>query len=86
MYQCIENVKEGDSVQFEGKMYRVQNDKGWLYIYPTVRGKREKVGIERLLFNAGTMGDYVFNGWFQIYKSFEEFKNYMEWELTTSEK
>lgn len=83
MYQCIENTKDGDSVQFENKMYRVQNDKGWLFIYATINGKRKKVDLKRILFSAGTIADYVFNGWFEQY-DYETYKSFAEAEMLQS--
>ena len=80
-FQCVENIKEGHSVQFENKMYRVQNDKGWLYIYPNIKGKRKKKDVKSLLFEAGTIADYIFNGWWGIYNSFELYKQYTKTEL-----
>ncbi len=83
MYQCIENTREGDSVQFENKMYRVQNDKGWLFIYPTVNGKRIKIGIDRILYNAGIEQDYVFsNGYWFLEYDFNTYQSFAKAELS----
>lgn len=81
MYQCIENTKEGYSVQYQNKMYRVQDDNGWLLIYPTINGKRKKIAIKRILFEAGTIQDYVFNGWFELYE-FETYLLFAKAEMT----
>ncbi len=79
-YQCIENTKAGDSVQYNGKMHRVQDDKGWLFIQVTKEGKRIKIGIDRILMNAGTLQDYIFNGWFEKY-SIQEYLSFVVAEL-----
>lgn len=79
-YQCVETLKEGCSVQYQNKMYRVQNDKGWLFISPTLNGKRTKVDAKRLLMKAGTKADWIFNGWFELY-DFSTFKSFAEAEM-----
>jgi hypothetical protein len=63
-------------------MYRVQNDKGWLFIYATINGKRKKIDLRRILFNAGTVADYIFNGWFEQYE-YEQFKAFAENEINS---
>ena len=82
MYQCIENLKAGDSVQFQNKSYRVVNDKGWLHIYPTVNGKRVKVDAKKGLFNYGSFQDWLFNGWFEQYE-YEQFKTFAEADINS---
>ena len=81
MYQCIENLKTGDSVQFKNKTHRVQNDKGWLFIQVTVNRRRLKIDAKKGLFNYGSLQDWVFNGWFLRYPSYEVFKSFAESEL-----
>ena len=78
MYQYIGNYKVGDSVQYCGKEYRLQEDKGWLFIYPTIDGKRKKIGLEKLgcWFEYGTEADWVFNEWWKIYPDYEVFKQF----------
>ena len=73
MNQCIEDIKVGDSVQYNDKMHRVQDDKGWLFIQVTENGKRVKKGIDRILFRKGSLQDYIFNRRFEIFESFEEY-------------
>lgn len=81
-YQCFENLKKGDSVQYHNKMHRVQEDKGWLFIQVTDNGKRVKKDAKSLLMKAGTLADYIFNGWFEKY-DFETYQSFataeMEW-------
>lgn len=77
------NVKKGDAVIYGNKYYRVQDDgKGFLHIIVFENGKRKKVAISSLqFFEPGTMADYVFNGWFELYESFELFRSYMTAEM-----
>lgn len=82
MYQCVENLKAGDSVQYENKLHRVQNDKGWLFIQVTENGKRKKIDACRLVFKCGSEADYIFNGWFQIYSSYELYHSFISAELS----
>lgn len=79
--QYAHQIKKGDSVQFENKMYRVQEDKGWLYIYPMVNGKRTKIDIDRLFFKPGTEADWVFNEWWKIYDEYDQFRTFAAAEL-----
>ncbi len=74
-YQCFENLKKGDSVQYRNKMHRVQEDKGWLFIQVTDNGKRVKKDAKSLLMKAGTKADWIFNGWFEKY-DFETYRSF----------
>lgn len=78
--QYIENVSEGSSLQYNGKVYRVQNDKGWLFIFATVDGKRKKVDIKKVKvwFDYGSEPDWIFNEWYRIYPEYEIFKQYAD--------
>jgi hypothetical protein len=79
--QYIEQVFEGCSLQFGQKAYRVHNDKGWLFIFPTINGKRKKIGIDKLLWwEYGSKADWAINGWYRIYPDYEIFKTFAEYE------
>jgi hypothetical protein len=77
-YQYIEQIKEGYSLQYCGKVYRVQNDKGWLFIMATVDGKRKKIGINKVQvwFEYGSYQDWVFNGWWELYDNYKTFSEF----------
>jgi hypothetical protein len=77
-YQYIEQVSEGCSLQYKGKVYRVQNDKGWLFIFVTIDGKRKKIGIDKVQvwFEYGSFPDWVFNEWWRVYPDFETFRTF----------
>lgn len=77
------HIKKGDSVHFRNKVYRVQEDKGWLYIYPIIDGKRTKVDIRRLFFEPGTKADWVFNEWWKFYE-LEEYMSFCKYELASN--
>lgn len=79
-YQYIEQVKEGCSLHYCGRVYRVQNDKGWMFVFATVEGKRKKIGIEKVQvwFEYGSYQDWVFNNWYQVYSDYEIFKQYAD--------
>lgn len=79
--QYFIHIKKGDSVQFENKMYRVQDDKGWLYIYPVVNGKRKKVDVRTLFFEPGSKADWAINGWWKIYPDYELYRDYANTEI-----
>ena len=74
--QYAHQFKKGDSVHFENKMYRVQEDKGWLFIYPVINGKRTKIDIKALFFEPGTEADWAINGWWQIYPQYEMYRDF----------
>jgi hypothetical protein len=80
--QYFVSIKKGDSVQFENKMYRVQDDKGWLHVYPVVNGKRKKVDIKTLFFEPGTEADWAINGWWRLYPEYDLYKSFMSAELS----
>lgn len=79
--QYAHQFKKGDSVQFKNKMYRVQDDKGWLHIYPVVNGKRIKMGIEKLFFEPGTEADWAINGWWQLYPDYKLYQSFVSAEM-----
>jgi hypothetical protein len=72
--QYIEEAKKGFTVTYGDRSYRIQDDrKGWLHIVVN----RKKIGLDRvLLFEYGSEPDYIFNGWYKIYKDYETFKNF----------
>jgi hypothetical protein len=78
------NISKGDTVTYGNKHYRVQDDgKGFLHIIVFEEGKRKKIAISNLqFFEPGSMADYVFNGWFDIYDQYQLFHSYMLAELS----
>lgn len=78
--QYYHSLRPGDSVQFENKMYRVQVDKGWKYIYPEINGKRTKIDLQQRMFKPGTWADWVLNGWDRHY-DWHEYKTYADAEM-----
>ena len=76
--QYFENIEKGFTVIYGKKPYRVQDDgKGFLHIIVHENGKREKIGIKKLKeksFQIGSMADYVFNCWFELY-DYEQYKS-----------
>lgn len=79
--QYAHQIKKGDSVQFENKMYRVQEDKGWLFIYPVINGKRKKIDIKSLFFDPGSMADWAINGWWRLYPEYELYRDFAMTEM-----
>lgn len=79
-YQYIEQIKEECSLQYCGRVYRVQNDKGWLFIFATIGGKRKKISIEKVQvwFEYGSSQDWIFNEWYNLYPDYETFKSFAE--------
>lgn len=75
------NCKKGDSVQHWSGVFRVQEDKGWLYIYPTINDKRTKVDVKQCFFEPGTEADWVFNDWWKFYE-LEEYLSFSKYELS----
>ncbi len=47
--QDINDFKKGDSVTFKNRVYRIQDDKGWLHIIVTTDGKRKKYDLKLVL-------------------------------------
>lgn len=84
--QYFEDVKKVVTVSYGKKDYRVQDDgRGFLHIIVFEEGKRKKIGIEKLKqksFEPGSMADYVFNGWFQIYDSEKMFSEFAKAEVS----
>jgi hypothetical protein len=79
-FKYIEQVFEGCSLQFGQRMYRVHNDKGWLFIFPTVEGKRKKIGIDKLgcWWEYGSPEDWAINGWYNLYPDYQVFKSFAD--------
>ena len=74
--QYIESIKKGDTVTYGDQRYRVQDDgKGWLHI---VVNKKKIALKEVLLFKYGTLQDYIFNGWYEVYPNFEMFASFAQ--------
>ena len=68
MPQYYSQFKKGDTVTYNKKSYRVQEDRGHKYIIVKTSGEREKINLKRLFpFEPGTLQDYIFNGWFELY-------------------
>jgi hypothetical protein len=80
MKDITEYIK-GDMVRFNKREYHLQdNGKGSLHIVVWEAGKRRKMGLKRILFGGfepGSFEDYVFNGRFLNYTTFELYV----WEL-----
>lgn len=68
---------------YGNKAYRVQDDgKGFLHIIVFEESKRKKIAVSSLsFFEPGSMADYVFNGWFELYDTYETFNSFMLAEL-----
>jgi hypothetical protein len=62
-------------------MYRVQEDKGWLFIYPVINGKCTKKDIKKLFFEPGTKADWAINGWWMIYPEYELYRSFVMAEI-----
>jgi len=79
--QYFHQIRKGSEVMYGNKSYRVQEDRGYLHIIVIEDGKRTKKAITKDMFcEAGSMADYVFNRWFEIYTP-EEFLSYAAAEL-----
>ena len=81
--QYLINTKVGDTVTYGSTNYRVQDDgKGFKHIVVQHNGQRKKVGLKQvLLFEPGTLADYIFNGWFEVYSDFETWQQFTAAEL-----
>lgn len=76
--QYYSQFKKGDTVTYQNKSYRVQEDRGHKYIIVKTSGGREKINLKRLFpFEPGTLQDYIFNSWFELYDqtTFLQFAN-----------
>jgi hypothetical protein len=81
--QYLEQVQKGSTVMYGNKPYRVQDDgKGFLHII-VFEPKRKKIAIEniQIWFEYGSEPDYIFNGWWKIYPTFEEFNQFASSEI-----
>ena len=78
--QYAHQKKKGDSVKHWSGIYRVQEDKGWKHIIVTKTGRREKIGIDKFMFDPGSLQDYIFNGWHQHY-SWPEYQQFVMAEM-----
>jgi len=76
--QYIHQIKKGVTVTYGQSSYRVQDDgKGFLHIVVKCNGERKKIGIKQLLFfDPGSLQDYIFNGWFELYSTYKEYCSY----------
>ncbi len=75
-YQHLETIEKGDSVQYGNRLYRVQEDKGWLFIIVSELGRRKKIGVDKLAyFSYGSFQDWVFNEWWRDYPEYETFRH-----------
>jgi len=77
--QYIQQAIEGDFVTFDGKRHKIIFN-GEPHIQYRENGKRVRKYLREFLFEYGSIGDYVFNGWFKIYKDYETFKTFAEYE------
>lgn len=78
--QYFISIEKGDTVQYGIGTFRVQEDKGWLYIYPNINGKRKKIDVRDCLFEFGTYADWIFNGWADHY-TWPEYESFTKHEL-----
>ena len=79
--QYIEGLKEGDFVTVEKQRHKIIFN-GKPHIQYRENGKRVRRYLQDMLFEYGTMADYVFNEWWMVYdyETFESFaKSEMEW-------
>ena len=76
--QYVHQIKKGSTVTYGESSYRVQDDgRGFLHIVVKEKGERKKISIKQLLFcEVGSIQDHVFNGWFDVYDSFEEYNSF----------
>lgn len=81
--QYLHQIKKGSTVTYGTGNYRVQDDgKGFLHIIIKENGDRKKLGIKQLLFfEPGSFQDYVFNGWFEVYPTYQEYQSFASSEL-----
>lgn len=80
-YQYISTIKKGDTVTYGNGSYRVQNDRGYLHIIVKEGGIRRKISVESILFEYGSIADYIFNHWWEVYQSYDVFRAYALSEL-----
>ena len=79
--QYYNQIKKGDTVTTCFGSYRVQEDRGHLYVVIKRNGERKKVTITSDMFwEPGTKEDYIFNGWFEFYGE-EEFLSFAAAEI-----
>lgn len=80
--QYFHQIKKGDTVTLWCGSYRVQEDRGNLYVVTKINGQRKKITITpSLFFEPGSEGDYAINGWWQLYDDYEMFRSFIMAEL-----
>lgn len=63
--ESITDFKKGSSVTFGGKVYTIQEDKGWLHIVKREEGKRKKYDLQLVL----ELNDLeTVEGWQRLYE------------------
>lgn len=83
--QYFKRIEKGSTVSYGNKPYRVQDDRGYLHIIVIENNKRKKISIEAFnenFFEPGTTADYVFNEWWKIYESEEQYRQFTNAEIS----
>jgi len=80
-YHYLHKPEPGFTVMYGDKAFRIHDDgKGWLHIILQEKGRRKKIGLDRLretTFEYGSEEDWKINGWWQIY-DYESFRGFAE--------
>jgi len=80
--QYYHQIKKGSTVTLWNGSYRVQEDRGHLYVVMKVNGQRKKKTITPELFpEPGSLQDFIFHQWFQDYTE-QEFYSFASAELS----
>ena len=79
--QYIENIKEGDFVTVGKKRHKIIFS-GRPHIQYRENGNRVRRYLQDMLFEYGTMADYVFNEWWRVYPDFKTFESFAKAELS----
>lgn len=77
----LSEYKKGEMVHYEDRLYPLQdNGKNSLHIVYWGNGRREKVGLKKVLFGIfepGSEQDYIFNGRFLEFETQQEYSNFI---------
>jgi len=68
-------------VDVHGKKYPIKQQRGRYYIQHATGQLTVTSLVKSSDIQTGTIADYVFNGWFELYDSFQLYKEYVSAEL-----
>lgn len=66
------------TVDIHGKKYPIKKQRGRYYIQHATGQLTVTPLFKDIIPNDGSLQDYIFNGWFEKYDSFEQFNSFMK--------